>query len=100
MSAAQLTVSLRLPFQILGAFADPSGVPMQGMKIKNVVPGKTRSFFRPVFVFFCFVFLGHSIAYTSLDIPLYAFETRVISPVSSFWLPFVVCVCVWSEAIQ
>lgn len=25
--------------QILGAFADPSGVPMQGMKIKNVVPG-------------------------------------------------------------
>lgn len=46
---------LRLPFQILGAFADPSGVPMQGMKIKNVVPGKTRSFFRPVFVcFFCF----------------------------------------------
>lgn len=54
MSAAQLTVFLRLPFQILGAFADPSGVPMQGMKIKNVVPGKTRSFFRPVFVFFCF----------------------------------------------
>lgn len=27
-------------FQILGAFADPSGAPMQGMKIKNVVPGK------------------------------------------------------------
>lgn len=47
---------LRLPFQILGAFADPSGVPMQGMKIKNVVPGKTRSFFRPVFVFCFFVF--------------------------------------------
>lgn len=47
---------LRLPFQILGAFADPSGVPMQGMKIKNVVPGKTRSFFRPVFV--CFFVFG------------------------------------------
>lgn len=27
--------------QILGAFADRDGAPMQGMKIKNVVPGKT-----------------------------------------------------------
>lgn len=26
--------------QILGAFADHDGAPMQGMKIKNVVPGK------------------------------------------------------------
>lgn len=34
------SVFLVLCFQILGAFADPSGAPMQGMKIKNVVPGK------------------------------------------------------------
>lgn len=27
--------------QILGAFADHDGAPMQGMKIKNVVPGKS-----------------------------------------------------------
>lgn len=26
--------------QILGAFADHDGAPMQGMKIKSVVPGK------------------------------------------------------------
>lgn len=26
--------------QILGAFATPDGVPIEGMKIKNVVPGK------------------------------------------------------------
>lgn len=28
--------------QILGAFADRDGAPLQGMKIKSVVPGKNR----------------------------------------------------------
>ena len=34
--------------QILGAFAVRDGVPMQGMKIKNVVPGKIKV---PVWIF-------------------------------------------------
>lgn len=81
----QLTAFWRLPFQILGAFADPSGVPMQGMKIKNVVPGKTPSFSRPFF-------LG---TFDRLHVPRHfafcAFETRIIAPVSSYWLPSVAC---------
>lgn len=37
------TIQLSFVFdpQILGAFADHDGAPMQGMKIKSVVPGKT-----------------------------------------------------------
>lgn len=41
--------AIRLSFvfnpQILGAFADHDGAPMQGMKIKNVVPGKITYIF-------------------------------------------------------
>lgn len=46
-----LTVQLSFVFdpQILGAFADQDGAPMQGMKIKNVVPGKITSIFLSCF---------------------------------------------------
>lgn len=42
------TIQLNFVFhlQILGAFADHDGAPMQGMKIKSVVPGKN------VFIFY------------------------------------------------
>lgn len=73
-------------FQILGAFADPSGVPMQGMKIKNVVPGKDQSFFRSIFLVFG--------TFDRLRVPRHfalRIKTRLILPVSSFWLPFLVC---------
>lgn len=46
-----LAIQLSFVFdpQILGAFADHDGAPMQGMKIKNVVPGKITYIFLTCF---------------------------------------------------
>lgn len=76
--------------QILGAFAVRDGVPMQGMKIKNVVPGKNS-----VTLWNC---LGQLIANMSLDISLLRhFET----PHSFFFLG---CFCcprsVWTRSVK
>lgn len=56
--------------QILGAFAVRDGVPMQGMKIRNVVPGKNE-----VSLWNC---KGQSIANMSLDISLLQHSKRRI----------------------
>lgn len=53
--------------QILGAFVGRDGVPVQGMKIKNVVPGKKKSFFEKKNKHFS----GQSIANMSLDVSLF-----------------------------
>lgn len=77
---------MRFLFQILGAFADPSGVPMQGMKIKNVVPGKNRSFFCPMFLVFGTLDRLRVPRHFALRIKI-----RIVLPLSPFWLSFVVC---------
>lgn len=75
--------------QILGAFAVRDGVPMQGMKIKNVVPGKNS-----VSLWNC---LGQSIANVSPR--NFAFTTFETPPLFFFlrsWLLLLLVVCVKS----
>lgn len=76
--------------QILGAFADHDGVPMQGMKIKNVVPGRNS--------FLCLSVLCFVELYGAVDricVPrLFAFatfDTRINSFTSSLLLLLFVC---------
>lgn len=77
------TVKLGFVFdpQILGAFADHDGAPMQGMKIKNVVPGMTMFVYR--------LFFG---AVDRLHVPRnFAFYDIRYS--QTFSVAFVACMC-------
>lgn len=78
-------MSYLLYLQILGAFADRDGVPMQGMKIKNVVPGKNC-----VSLWNC---SGQSIAHMSLDISLFRHSNLASNLFffSFFLVAFVIC---------
>lgn len=80
---------LVLYLQILGAFADRDGVPMQGMKIKNVVPGKNC-----VSLWNC---SGQSIAYMSLDISLLRHSNLALI---LFYVLLGCFCCLWSELAQ
>lgn len=68
--------------QILGAFADHDGAPMQGMKIKNVVPGKIT-----------YIFIACFGAVERLHVPRnFAFyDNRYLQTFSS--VAFVACFC-------
>lgn len=77
-------IQLRFVFepQILGAFADHDGVPMQGMKIKNVVPGKIT-----------YIFIAPFGAVEQLHVPRnFAFSNKRYSQTFSS-VAFVACLC-------
>lgn len=67
--------------QILGAFADHDGAPMQGMKIKNIVPGKIA-----------YIFIAHFGAVKRLYVPRnFAFYDNRYS--QTFPVAFLACLC-------
>lgn len=79
--------------QILGAFADRDGAPMQGMKIKNVVPGKIPSIFLSLF-------LGQSSAHMSLEISLFTtFDIRKNVLLRGFCCLFVQALSIEAECV-
>ena len=82
---AKLNLFDTFVLQILGAFAVRDGVPMQGMKIKNVVPGKKQ-------VSLCSC-LGQSIANMSLDFSLLRHSKLRILSFLHCWLLLLLVVC-------
>lgn len=67
--------------QILGAFVVRDGAPLQGMKVKNVVPGKIQMFFLQTFEAIDRPYLDISL-FTTLETPQSLMLTIKVSVVA------------------